>query len=209
MNPGMPRPRLHDVDHVLDVAEELLASRGASGVTLRTLATAAGVSNGSLYHAFGSLPELLGRTWLRAARRFLVSQAKRTEAALPDSAAATVAAACAPADFANQHPSAARLLLFVRRDALLGPDLPEALADELGALDREVVTLLKRLAEAHWGRLDARAVEAMTACVVDLPTALLRRSLELPGPVDADARARLEAAVRAVLAVPLPKERHA
>ncbi|WP_215541254.1 TetR/AcrR family transcriptional regulator [Amycolatopsis sp. CA-230715] len=205
----MPRPRLLDVDHVLDVAEELLAARGAAGVTLRTLAASAEVSNGSLYHAFGSLPALLGRTWLRAARRFLVSQAERAEAALPDSAAATVAAACTPADFADRHPAAARLLLFVRRDALLGPDLPETLADELVALDREVVTLLKRLADAHWGRHDARAVEAMTACVVDLPTALLRRSLELPGPVGTDARDRLETAVLAVLAVPLPKERHA
>ncbi|WP_344413097.1 helix-turn-helix domain-containing protein [Amycolatopsis minnesotensis] len=205
----MPRPRLHDVGHVLDVAEELLASRGARGVTLRALASAAGVSNGSLYHAFGSLPALLGRTWLRAARRFLVSQAERAEAALPDSVAATVAAAGTPADFADRRPAAARLLLFVRRDALLGPGLPESLADELGALDREVVALLKRLADAHWGRHDACAVEAMTACVVDLPTALLRRSLELPGPVDPGARARLEAAVRAVLAIPLPKERHA
>jgi hypothetical protein len=55
-----------------------------------------------------------------------------------------------------------------------------------------------RLAIAVWDRKDAAAVDAITSCVVDLPTALLLRRDRLGS---ATARAQLHAAVRAVLAV--------
>ncbi len=62
----MPRPRVHDLDRLLDTAEHLAAEDGA--VSVRSLAAAAGVSNGAIYHAFGSINALLGRVWLRADR---------------------------------------------------------------------------------------------------------------------------------------------
>ncbi|MBK1787772.1 TetR/AcrR family transcriptional regulator [Prauserella cavernicola] len=206
----MPRPRVHDLDRLLDTAERLVAQSGAGTLTVRGLATAAGVPNGTIYHAFGSVGALLGQVWLRAARDVLDLQTELADAAAREGtpADAVVAAADAPAVFACRRPSAARMLLTVKRDALLGPQLPTELADDLLALDTRVVALLVRLAEQLWGRRDAAAVEVLTTCVVDLPTALLRRPLTADPPqADPDVRARLAVAVRAVLSLAPPSAR--
>ncbi|MGC7094360.1 TetR/AcrR family transcriptional regulator [Amycolatopsis lurida] len=203
----MARPRLHDLGELLDTAERLVAEVGASGVTVRTLATAAGVPNGTIYHAFGSISALLGRVWLRAASDFLDLQTELADQS--DPVDAVVGAASAPAVFAQRRPAAARMLLTVKRDHLLGPDLPAELADDLLALDKRLVALLVRLTHRLWGRRDAAAVEVLTTCVVDLPTALFRRALSGPPGegVGEDARLRLDAAVRAVLAIDPPAHR--
>ncbi|WP_410659828.1 TetR/AcrR family transcriptional regulator [Amycolatopsis sp. lyj-112] len=201
----MARPRLHDLDRLLDVAERLVVDVGPAGVTVRSLAAAAGVPNGTIYHAFGSLGALLARVWLRAAGEFLDLQTELAEHA-PSPVEAVIAAADTPAEFAGRRPEAARLLLTVKKDHLLGPHLPDDLADALLALDTRVVTLLVKLAEKLWDRRDAQAVEVLTTCVVDLPTALFRRPLTVGEPIFEDARARLAAAVRAVLLLPLPRK---
>ncbi|MEV7096410.1 TetR/AcrR family transcriptional regulator [Amycolatopsis sp. NPDC051045] len=196
----MPRPRVHDLDTLLDVAEQLVASSGAGNVTVRGLAAAAGVPNGTIYHAFGSLSALLARVWLRAATAFLDLQTSRVDQA-SSPVEAVVAAAGTPAVFAARRPAAARMLLTVSHDRLFGPDLPDELADALHALDKRLVALLVRLARMLWDRGDGLAVEVVTTCVVDLPTALFRRDL-----TDPLVRERLAAAVRAVLTVP-PREK--
>lgn len=208
----MPRPRMYDPELIMDAAERLVAASGPDGITVRGLASATGVSNGAIYHAFGSLPVLLGRVWLRAANDFLDQQTTAVREAVESASAAdaVVAAADAPAAFALRRPAAARMLMGVRREQLLGPDLPEHLTADLLALDRRLLALLSRLARAMWGRADASAVAVITLCVVDLPTAAFRRALTAPvtdeaaavTPIDTDARRRLEAAVRAVLTIP-------
>ncbi|MEV0705550.1 helix-turn-helix domain-containing protein [Saccharopolyspora sp. NPDC050389] len=214
----MPRPRTHDLDQLLDTAELLIADGGPERLTVRRLATASGVSNGAIYHAFGSLAALRGRLWLRAATEFLELQQELVDEALgelPDLDAAVnavVAAADSPAVFANRRPAAARMLMTVRRDQLLGPELPTDLADELIGLDRRLVSLMRRLAQALWDRRDGSSVDVITTCVVDLPTALFRRELTAPTAdgttrIGADARRRLDAAVRAILAFPPPARR--
>jgi AcrR family transcriptional regulator len=216
----MPRPRVHDLHQLLDTAEHLVARVGAEGVTVRTLAAAANVPNGTIYHAFDSIGALLGQVWLRAATDFLDLQTELVDRALTrreaDSGAvadAVVAAADAPAVFAERRPAAARMLLTVKKDRLLGPHLPTDLADSLIALDKQVVALLVRLTRLVWNRQDGAAVEVLTTCVVELPTALFRRSFSGPmiegAPlISPDARARLAVAVRAVLTIPAPPRVH-
>ncbi|WP_406692280.1 helix-turn-helix domain-containing protein [Saccharopolyspora sp. ID03-671] len=202
----MARPRVHDLDRVLDVAERLVAESGPERLTVRALAAESGVPNGAIYHGFGSLAALRGKLWLRAAIDFLDLQTDLIDRALREageSAAvnALVAAADAPTVFAERRPSAARLLMTVSREQLLGPELPAELADSLLDLDRRLVSeVLRRLATELWGRGDGGAVDVITTCVVDLPTALLRRAFDQPAPVriSTDLRTRLEAAVRAV-----------
>ncbi|EUA19297.1 bacterial regulatory s, tetR family protein [Mycobacterium xenopi 3993] len=72
-------------------------------MTIRAVAAAAAVSNGALYHTFGSRAELLARTWLRAARRFLATQRALVDGSLAPRDA-VVAAAEAPAVFAQRYP---------------------------------------------------------------------------------------------------------
>lgn len=197
----MARPRLHDLDALLDAAELLLAEGGSGALTIRALAERTGAPSGSLYHAFGSRNELLGRMWLRAANRFLdlqrtaVSEHLGEGAGYDDAVAAAVAAASTPAVLATQSPATAKLLLEHRREAIVDEGLPEPLTTELQALDDQLLQIMRTLASALFGRRDRRAIETVAACIVDLPTALLnsRRKRAI------DPLTILEAAVRGVL----------
>jgi AcrR family transcriptional regulator len=202
----MPRPRVYEPDRVLDAVESLAVASGPAAVTIRAISAAVGVSNGALYHTFGSRSGLMGRAWLRAGRRFLAVQNDLVDKALSTTGprapvAAVVAAADAPAVFAEQHPDSSKVLLTVSREALLDSDLPDDIAIELRDLDRLLVGLLIRLAVNLWDRKDARAVDTITTCIVDLPTAILLRRDRLANPT---AREHLRASVRAVLDVGPP-----
>lgn len=202
----MPRPRLHDPDVVLDAVEDLVARSGPAAVTIRAIGAAVNVSNGAVYHTFTSRGGLMGQAWLRAGRRFLAVQTALVDKAVADTklggpVEAVVAAADAPVVFSEQYPGSATLLLRVRREEVLADDVPDGVADELRHLDKLLVALMVRLAAAVWDRKDAGAVDAVTSCLVDLPTALLLRRDRLGS---ATARAHLHAAVRAVLEVGPP-----
>lgn len=196
----MPRPRLYDRDQVLDAAESLAVRTGPAGVTTRAVAATAGVSNGAIYHSFQSRGDLLAQTWLRAARGFLDVQRELVDGALASAGAdpveAVVAAADAPAVFYGRHPQSSRLLLRVDRDQLLGVDVPAEVSADLLELDRSLVGLMIRLSTHLWDRRDAAAVDAITVCIVDLPTAILLSRKRIDNHW---ARDRLKSAVRAVL----------
>lgn len=206
----VPRPRRHDIDALLDVAEELATSADPAGLTLRALARAAAVSNGSIYHAFTSKDDLLARMWLRTAQRFLALQAEAVDHRLAGRRSrragveALVAAARSPAEFGRRHPAAARLFFTQRRDQLFSTDLPPDVLAGLEEVQERFTATLVRLAEAVWGRRDRTAVEAATACVVDLPGGLVRRTLLAGAGIDELTETRIEAAVEAIAALPLP-----
>jgi AcrR family transcriptional regulator len=199
----MPRPRIHDPDRILDAAESLAVSSGPAAVTVRAISAAVGVSNGALYHTFGSRTGLLARAWLRAGHRFLAAQTASVDRA-PTGVQAVLAAADTPAVFAEQYPNSGLLLLTVPRDILLNPDLPDEIATQIRDLEKTLVGLMIRLAINVWDRKDAAAVDTITTCIVDLPTAILLRRDRLGNKT---ARAQLRAAVTAVLDVGPPPER--
>ncbi|TDK89800.1 TetR/AcrR family transcriptional regulator [Mycobacterium paragordonae] len=202
----MPRPRVHDPDTVLDAVESLAVASGPAAVTIRAISSAVGVSNGALYHTFGSRAGLLARAWLRAGRRFLQAQNALVDAALaapgPEAGIEAVAAAAdAPAAFAGQYPNSCRLLLTMARDEVLGSQLADDIATAISDLETQLIGLMIRLARAVWDRKDAAAVDTITICIVDLPTAILLRRDRLHSSV---AREQLRAAVRAVLHIEPP-----
>ncbi|RAU97409.1 TetR/AcrR family transcriptional regulator [Mycobacterium colombiense] len=206
----MPRPRMHDPDGVLDAVEELVARSGPTAVTIRAISDAVGVSNGAVYHTFTSRGGLMGHAWLRAGRRFLAVQTSLVDEAMAGAGPggpidAVVAAAEAAVVFAEQYPGSSTLVLRVRREDVLADDVPDDVAGELRHLDKLLVALLVRLAIAVWDRKDAAALDTITSCVVDLPTALLLRRDRLGSTTT---RAQLQAAVRAVLAVGPSPPRH-
>ncbi len=199
----MGRRRVHDPDAILDAAEELFATGGAAAITVRALAERTGAPSGSLYHLFGSRPELLARLWIRAAERFLAVQAAAVDAALgatsrPSRAAAveaTVAASTTLSDLEQLAPHTALVLFGRGRDELLTRDLPVALATDVARLEGRLTALMRRLAEALWRRGDRAAVETIAACVVDIAGAILLN----PRPRVIDTRAVVRAAVEGVL----------
>ncbi|BBY45955.1 TetR/AcrR family transcriptional regulator [Mycolicibacterium celeriflavum] len=208
----MPRPRVHDLDGVLDIAASLAVSSGVAAVTIRALSEATSVSNGALYHAFGSRAGLLGRAWLRAAEKFLVLQRDTVDLALngenhpvdeATAVEAVVATALCPAVFLDQDPTSAQFLLTVSRDELLrSGEIPDDVAEKLSRLDEALTAIFIRLSRSLWDRKDKRAVELIRVCIVELPTALLLRGGRHGG---AAARDRLAAAVCAVLTIPPAK----
>jgi AcrR family transcriptional regulator len=199
----MPRPRLYEPDRVLDAVESLTVASGPAAVTIRAVSAAVGVSNGALYHTFQSRSGLMGRAWIRAARRFFTMQHDLVEQALADGdpQAAVVAAADAPAVFADRYPDSSKLLWLVSREELLESDLPDDVAAELHDLHRSLIDLMIRLADKMWDRRDARAVDTITTCIVDLPTSIVLRRDRLTNPT---AREHVRASVRAVLDVGPP-----
>ncbi|HEY6647881.1 MAG TPA: TetR/AcrR family transcriptional regulator [Mycobacterium sp.] len=194
----MPRPQVYDRDAMLDAAEELAVEGGVKAVTIRAVSERAGISNGAIYHAFGSRGGLVGRAWVRAARRFLALQRQSVDAEA-EPVRAVIAAADAPAVFSEQYPSSAGLILGISREELIG-DAPADVQAELRALDRDLRDLLIRLSIAVFDRKDATSVAAIEDCVVGLPTGLMLRR---PMPPTADTRRRLAAAVEPILSVKL------
>jgi AcrR family transcriptional regulator len=204
----MARTRTHDLDQLMDAAEALAVESGPTAVTVRALSEATSVSNGAIYHAFGSRAGLMGHVWLRAARRFLdlqrdaVDRALATGSAPQNAVEAVVAAADAPAEYSIRYPVSGHFLLAVRRADVLGSgDVPSDVASQLNALDDALTALFVRLARGVWDRADREAVAVIRDCVVELPAALLLRGRRDPTPAVRD---RLAAAVRAVLALTPP-----
>lgn len=70
----VPRPRIHSVEDLLDATERIAVQDGPAAVTVRAVSQATGISNGAIYHAFGSRGGMVGHAWLRAAQRFLDMQ---------------------------------------------------------------------------------------------------------------------------------------
>jgi AcrR family transcriptional regulator len=190
----MPRPQVYDREAMLDAAEELAVKGGVNAVTIRAVSDRAGISNGAIYHAFGSRGGLVGRAWVRAARRFLALQQQAVDAE-DDPIRGVVAAADAPAVFSEQYPSSAQLVLGTSREELIG-EAPAEVQAELRVLDTDLRDLLIRLSIAMWDRKDAASVAVIEDCVVGLPTGLMLRR---PMPPTADTRLRLAAAVQAIL----------
>lgn len=197
----MPRQQLHSPDAVLDAAEQLLVERGRASLTVRALAERSGASNGSIYHAFGSLETVAAAAWLRRAQRFLALQRTAVDDALAsgDGPSAVRAAADASAWFAEENLPAAQLLVSLQRDDLLTDAVAPAVAARLRGLDHALVDTLRLLSCSLWNRSDAAAVDAVTTCVVRLPAALLFREIR-SGRARPHTRAQLAAAVAAVLA---------
>src|SRR5690242_5447553 len=113
----VPRPRLFSSAEFLDAAADLVIDEGREALTVRRLSERTGASNGSIYHAFGSIETLLARSWLRSAREFLAGQREAVTVAVAGSPAhdaagrrAVLAAADAPAAFAAHDPRGARFL---------------------------------------------------------------------------------------------------
>jgi AcrR family transcriptional regulator len=194
----MARPQVYDRDAMLDAAEELAGEGGVKAVTIRAVSERAGISNGAIYHAFGSRGGLVGRAWVRAARRFLALQKQAVDAE-DEPVRAVIAAADAPAVFSEQYPSSARLILGTPREDLIG-GAPAEVQAELQALDTDLRNMLIRLSIAVWDRKDAASVAVIEDCVVGLPTGLMLRR---PMPPTNDTRRRLAAAVEAILSVKL------
>jgi AcrR family transcriptional regulator len=193
----MAPPQKHDTDRILDAARAIVLRDGPRAASVAAIARESGAPVGTLYHRFGNRDGLLAAAWLRALEGFQ----KRALAAAADPDPLTAAAAMAGAQigFARAQPEDARLLLTLRREDLLDADPDHEFRARLDAVNAPLEETLGRLSRGLRGRADARALDAITRAVVDLPNATIRRYArggdQLPTWLERD----VEAAVRRLL----------
>ncbi len=201
----MSSPRLQEHDYVLDSTEDLVAQHGIEAVTIRALTKATGVSNGAIYRTFESRGGLLGRVWIRAERRFLDQLASLIKEAEAQPGSEPLDAVYAAAEtsllYPDLYPGSSACLMTVRRDDVVSQPMPAEIAEQLQALDRELVAVMTHLAEDLWGRRDDSAVDLIATCIVDLPKWIGLRGRRYSLPILRD---YLRAAVRSVLEVGPP-----
>lgn len=196
----MARPKLHSDDAILDAARDLLVRGGPGAATTAAISSTSGAPVGSLYHRFGSRPQLLAEVWLRTVRRF---QAGLLAAATSGTAIErALAAADWTVEFALRHPADARLLLQARREELLADaDLPAHVRQSLTDLNKPVIDLLRGLAADLFGAPTPARLERLAIAVVDVPYAVVRRHLSRGTSPRVD-RDLVSHAVRALLDAP-------
>jgi hypothetical protein len=100
--------------------------------------------------------------------------------------------------FARDEPDDARLLLSLRPADLVDGAPDAAFGGTLAAMNAPLATRVSQLAERLYDTADARAIDAVTRAVVDLPYAVVRRHAadrRMPRWLAAD----VAAAIRALL----------
>jgi len=162
----MPRPARYTVDDLLDAAAALLARRGPAAVSMSAVARAVGAPSGSMYHRFATRAQLCGALWARTEERFHTgfTAAMATSGPARDRC---VAGALFVVRWCREHPDEAQVLL-AGADALGAAQWPQ----ELTAAHRRRGQRLRRLLQSVAGDRDR-----VTAAVIDVPYAVVRRHL--------------------------------
>ena len=168
----MAPPRKHQTDAILDATRALVLAEGPRAASVAAIAAASGAPAGTLYHRFGNRDGVVTAAWLRALARF---QSRALAASGPDAVESAVAMAVASVGFARDLPEDARLLLTIRPADLLDAEPDAALQATLGEMNAPLVERLAELTRKLYGRVDARAADAVARAVVDLPYAVVRR----------------------------------
>jgi AcrR family transcriptional regulator len=172
----MPRPARFTVDDLLDAAAALLAADGPAAVTMSAVARAVGAPSGSMYHRFPTRAALRGELWMRTEERFLNGFTDLMSAP-QQLQARCVAGARYTVQWCREHPDEAQVLL-VGADALGAAEWPAP----LGARRRRMHRKLRRLIA------DIPAdTDRVTAAVVDIPYAVVRRHLQAGRSIPASA----------------------
>ena len=195
----MSRRAIHTEDALLDSARAVVVARGVRAATIAAVRDASGASTGSIYHRFQSVDEILARAWLRAARR---TQDAALAATTEDAFETVVETSLAMFDFCVDSPDDAVLLTTFRRADFLNADLAPATRHELEHVNDPIAGRIRELSRSLFGRADQTHAELILIAVVDLPSAFAQRCIQTPTAPTRPYRARLEAAVRAMLEIP-------
>src|SRR5262249_34556691 len=109
--------------------------------------------------------------------------------------------------FTRRFPASAQLFFAQRSDQLFSADLAPDIMTSFEVEQKRFTGMLIALAAGVWDRKDRFAVEAIATCVVDVPGGILRRALIEGRAIDDATPRRIDAAVRAILTVPLDPPR--
>ena len=174
----MPRPARYTADSLLDVAAQLLADEGPSAVTMSAVARATGAPSGSVYHRFPTRAALCGELWVRTEERFQDALAGALSVDLGPQQRC-VAGALRIVQWCRENPAEAQVLLAGPHELGMA-DWPDTVLARRKRLQRKLRKAFGDLPDED-GRV--------TAAVIDVPGAIVRRHLRARQtiPVSADA----------------------
>jgi AcrR family transcriptional regulator len=189
-------PRKHETDAILDATRDLVLAHGPRAASVAAIAKASGAPAGTLYHRFGNRDGVVSAAWLRALERFQSRASAASAGTAIDTAAAMAVSAIG---FARELPDDARLLLTIRPDDLRDGQPDATFAKTLAEMNAPLVERVRELAAQLYGSTDARAVDAVSRAVADLPYAVVRRHAHddpLPAWLESDVAAAARALLR-------------
>ncbi|VEG52145.1 TetR family transcriptional regulator [Mycolicibacterium aurum] len=184
----MPRPARYTVDALLDAAAELLAADGPAAVTMSAVARSTGAPSGSVYHRFPTRAALCGELWVRTEERFQEQFVEALTSA-DDPQQRCVDAALRLVQWCRENPVEAQVFLAGPDDLGMG-EWPDPLAGRRKRLQRKLKKVLGDL-PGDPGRV--------TAAVMDVPSAIVRRHLRARQTVPASADAIVADCARALI----------
>ena len=191
----MTRPAQFDRDGILDAARTVVARSGPGGATVKVLARQLGAPTGSIYHRFPSRDVLLATLWLETVECFQQAFLEATaESTTPASAARFTV------EWVRKHPQEARILILYRREELVGPVMPEAVAERARHLNTGLGRALRDLARRWLGRASPGNVDAVRLAVVEVPYAAVRFRLSQDAPIPAGVSRLVGTAATAIIA---------
>ncbi|GAA3162812.1 MULTISPECIES: TetR/AcrR family transcriptional regulator [Streptomyces] len=170
---------------VLDRALEIYAAQGESGLTLGAITAASGVSAGSIYHHFGSLPGVL----TALAQRWLARLLEELTAALEqvdDARSGVQAVVRVYLRFVQDHPDASRLMHSAPVDREVMARAPQLRGSQEARL-APLAAWLHTRQEA--GELAALPLPVLESLILGPVTGIARRWLSL-GDIDLDEAVR-------------------
>ena len=173
----MAPPRKHHTDEILDAARTVTLRDGPRATSVAAIAHESGAPAGTLYHRFRNRDGVLQATWLRALGRF------------HDEVLA-----------AADHPDPVEAGV-VRRTDLLDGGADTGFEQRLAAMNAPVEDTVARIARGL-GRTDGPAREIVTAAVVDLPGAAIRRHARAGRKVPSWLEGSIAATARRLLTTP-------
>lgn len=185
----MPRPARYTVDVLLDAAADLLAADGPAAVTMSAVARSTGAPSGSVYHRFPTRAALCGELWVRAEERLQEALLAALEGD-DEPASRCVAGALCVLAWCRAHPVEAQVLLTGPGQLGLG-EWPENLIGRRKRLQRKLKKALGEI-EGDGARV--------SAAVIDMPFAIVRRHLTARQAIPAAADAIVTDCARALTA---------
>lgn len=188
----MPRPARYPTDEMLDSAALLLVEGGPPAVTMSAVARAVGAPSGSVYHRFPSRAALCGELWLRTEERF---QGGLIDALTSpgDAQSRCVAGAVSTVRWCRSRPVEAQVLL-AGADALCRAEWPAELTARRTRLHRAMSEAMTQLMAASQADVDR-----LTAALIDIPRAAVRRHLIAGQTVPPTAESIVEDCARALI----------
>lgn len=194
MNRQVPRPSRFTDEDVLDAALAAVTAHGRH-ITVAMIASRLGGPVGSIYHRFRSREAVLIRLWLRSIKHFQQGFLAAAHSGETPIASLLACAQYVPA-YCREHPAEAFSLTLFRQVDLLAVLPPGAVREQVATVNKDVESVLIRLAAQHFGD-DPEGIERVDLAVRTVPYGVVRGLVG--GPIPQLVDIAVVAAARAVL----------